>query len=121
MHMRTSAGGGQLMAVKVNDQTPKVLRQIRAMTHDTVVDFTDTAKDIIEETAPRRRERGGTHARSINYKVHGKRKTSIQSSAGYGGYLEFGTKYMAARPHFAPGIKRAINEFKAARKWGRGK
>jgi len=52
----------------------------------------------------------GNNRRSIKYEVK-KLTGSIFSTSGYGGFLETGTRFMAARPYFKPALDRNLPKF----------
>ena len=51
----------------------------------------------------------GNNKRSIEYKSDDK-EGQINSTSGYGGYLETGTSKMAARPYFRPALDANIDK-----------
>ena len=51
----------------------------------------------------------GNNKRSIEYKSDDK-SGQINSTSGYGGYLETGTSKMAARPYFRPALDANIDK-----------
>ena len=109
--------------VDIRDNTRQALQSIERMSGSTLLDFTQTAHQLTVEKAPRRKVRGGTHALSIKYEDNGAsgsklKSTTLFSTAGYGGYLEFGTSKMAARPHFSKAIDAAIRAYKNGKLWG---
>jgi len=60
--------------------------------------------------------RTGNNSRSIAYTV-GKLTGSVFSTSGYGGFLETGTRFMAAYPYFKPALDRNFpSKFIAAMK-----
>lgn len=116
-------------AVEINDNTPEVLRVVKKMSFDTLIEFTQIAHEITTELAPVRKNttrmkdgkkittKGGNHRSLIETKKVRDGHTRLFSQSGYGVYLEFGTSKMAARPHFSKGIQAAINQFKNERRW----
>lgn len=52
----------------------------------------------------------GNNRRSIQFEARGL-SGSIYSTSGYGGYLETGTRFMAARPYFRPALDRNFPRF----------
>lgn len=99
--------------VITSDLTGDAIRKIANLSDDALDDFGMACKDYTASIAPVAKRLGGTHKRSITYK-----DGQLYSSSGYGGYLEFGTRKMAARPHFRTGINKAIREFNTESRWG---
>ena len=64
--------------------------------------------------------RTGNNARSIKFEVK-KLTGSVYSTSGYGGFLETGTRFMAAFPYFKPALDRNLpkfmNRMRALLKW----
>jgi hypothetical protein len=101
-------------SVTVKDYTPKVLKVVHKLTEEGLISFTEKATERTKDKAP---ILTGNHRGLTGFERVGKNSTRIFSASGYGVHLEFGTKYMAARPHFAPGIKETIREFQKGSKW----
>lgn len=55
----------------------------------------------------------GTLKRSIYLEIsNGGLTATIEPTANYASYVEFGTRFMAARPYVRPAYRKATNEFK---------
>lgn len=52
----------------------------------------------------------GNNRRSIKFEAKGL-TGSIYSTSGYGGYLETGTRFMAAQPYFKPALDKNFPKF----------
>lgn len=106
---------------KITDKTPEVIRQITQLTGDRLVAFTEDAVSEIKTEAP---YDTGNHRSLIAHgpgeKSFGGKATSMRifSQSGYGAYLEFGTSRMTSQPHFAPGIRSVISDWKRDGVWG---
>lgn len=100
--------------LKTKEASEKVLKAAREAMRDTVVDVTnDAVKDSPVLT--------GNNRRSIKGEVSGfgsgevvdqdKIQGAVFSTSGYGGFLETGTRKMAARPYFKPAADRNVPKF----------
>ena len=103
------------MGVTIRDNSPAVIKQVTNLTIGTgLIKFMEKLHQRVQNKAP---VDTGNHKGSIQWVRLGKSSMNIFSSSGYGGYLEFGTSRMTARPHFQPGMRETIAEFQAAGKW----
>ena len=100
--------------LKTKEASEKVLKAAREAMRDTVVDVTH---DAIEGSPVLT----GNNRRSIKGETSGfgsrevvnpdKIEGAIYSTSGYGGFLETGTRKMAARPYFKPAADRNVPKF----------
>lgn len=101
-------------AVTIKDHTPKVLRIVTKLTSGALIDFTEGAVARAQEKSPLQT---GHNKREITWHSIGKNSTKIETSSGYGGYLELGTSKMPARPYFAPSFREMIRIFTNNKRW----
>ena len=76
--------------------------------HDWLLRVTAEIEDTAKELSP---YQYGTNMRSITREVK-KKSARVYSTSGYGGYLETGTKRMAARPYIWPAYLLAVKDIK---------
>lgn len=103
-------------SVTINDDTRKVLKLVTKLTGEGLTSFTEKATERAK-SQPKAPFLTGNHVGLIGWDRVGKNSTRIFSASGYGMHLEFGTRFQAAQPHFAPGIKETIREFQKGNKW----
>ncbi len=90
--------------IKTNIHTAEVMAKVNKAASEGLLDTTvDIAGDVVRDSPVR----WGTNRRSIDYWVR-KLKARIFSTSGYGGWLEVGTRKMAARPYFHPAALRHL-------------
>ena len=70
---------------------------------------TDITRDVIQGSPVDT----GNNRRSIAFEIK-PTEASIYSTSGYGGFLETGTRKMAARPYFKPALDRNFTQEKFA-------
>ncbi|MCJ7829314.1 MAG: hypothetical protein MUP81_06210 [Dehalococcoidia bacterium] len=100
--------------LKTKEASEKVLKAAREAMRDTVVDVTH---DAVEGSPVLT----GNNRRSIMGEASGfgggqvvdqsKIEGAIFSTSGYGGFLETGTRKMAARPYFKPAADKYVPKF----------
>lgn len=99
---------------KINIKNKEVQEKVQKASHKSLVDVvTDIGNDAIKGSP----YLTGNNRRSIKYEVgpgkevaKGELEGAIYSTSGYGGYLETGTVFMAARPYFKPALDRNIKQ-----------
>ena len=103
----------------IRDNSPEVMRKIKGLTAKGIVEFVESAEERTKQLAPVRKVRGGNHRSSIGHKIFNslRNKAILFSASNYGAYLEFGTRKMAARPHFRPAINQTIKKFDNDKLW----
>ena len=108
--------------IMVKDNSAEVIAKIGKMTSDTLEKFAQTS--VAEIKAHGNNifvEPTGNHAGLIKQEAigDGKLTRKISSSSGYGAFLEYGTSKMKhPRPHFLPGLHKAIAKFARRGVWG---
>ncbi|MCJ7828162.1 MAG: hypothetical protein MUP81_00280 [Dehalococcoidia bacterium] len=100
--------------LKIKEATAQVLKAAREAMRDTVIDVTH---DAVEGSPVLT----GNNRRSIMGEASGfgggqvvdqsKIEGAVFSTSGYGGFLETGTRKMAARPYFKPAADRNVPKF----------
>jgi len=106
--------------IMVKDNSAEVIAKIGKMTGDTLERFADTSvAEIKAHGMSIFQEPTGNHAGLIKQEAigDGKLTRKISSSSNYGAYLEYGTSKMSARPHFLPGLHKAIAKFARRGVW----
>jgi len=98
----------------LKDKSDKALKDIRSLTRGRLEDFADSMTEYARESSP---VDTGHNKRSIDYQFLGRFDFRVFSESGYGGWLEFGTARMAARPYFAPSFQKARREFENESRW----
>jgi HK97 gp10 family phage protein len=97
---------------RFEEASEKIKDASRASLKDCIVDTTEDAKEF----SPKKT---GNNMRSINFLVGPATEDdlvledmqgAVYSSSGYGGYLETGTRKMAARPYMKPAADNDFNE-----------
>lgn len=100
--------------LKIKEASDKVLKAAREAMRDTVVNITnDAVKDSPVLTGNNRRSiKGETSGFGYGEVVdQSKIEGAVYSTSGYGGFLETGTRKMAARPYIKPGADRNVPKF----------
>ncbi len=87
----------------------KLSKETQKATQDTLKDVTVMIANDIIKIHPWK-TRTGNNSRSIRYIIK-KLMSEIFSTSGYGGYLETGTRYMAAYPYFKPALDKNMPKF----------
>jgi len=97
--------------IKIVDHSRRAMRETSTLTHRRMTDeLIETFVEIAKERSP---VRIGNNKSSISYTPPGVLHWRVATHSGYGGWLEFGTERMPARPYFAPAFQIANKEFKA--------
>jgi HK97 gp10 family phage protein len=97
-------GGGVTVDIKFYDVT----KAIGAITDRNMrTKFAEVMVEVAKEKAPPPPKMGdvphtGNNRREISILSGSNGSYAIGTMSGYGGYLEFGTKHMPARPYFLP-------------------
>lgn len=94
--------------LRIGEIGSKVKKAATQALKDTVLDIERDAKSL----AP---VKTGHHRRSIESQAK-ELEGQVNSTSGYGGYLELGTSKMVARPHFKPALDMNLTEQKFAEK-----
>ena len=89
--------------VKFNDDI------LRAIAQAPTEGLNRMAEHTAAEAKRRTPVKTGLNKRSINWDTPRGGVRRIYTESGYGGFLETGTKFMAARPYMRPGLQDAIN------------
>lgn len=100
--------------LKTKEASEKVLKAAREAMRDTVVGTTnDAVKDSPVKTGNNRRSIKGETSGFGSGEVVDQKKIegAVYSTSGYGGFLETGTRKMAARPYFKPAADKNIPKF----------
>ena len=98
--------------VKVNLVPPSILfGKTAAASGDIIREVVNTAQEYAKKQSPFKH---GHNRSSITWDEQARANEvpgfRIYTQSGYGGYLELGTKRMAARPYIKPSIERAMQE-----------
>lgn len=102
--------------VKLNLKIPEVKSKVEEAAR---AGLRDTAVVVQHDVIVGSPYRFGTNRRSITMEVSGLGRNqyvdpngmeaAIYSTSGYGGFLEVGTRYMAARPYFRPAMEKNMH------------
>lgn len=95
--------GLEKLIASVNNASPTTIRQ----TLQVLKNNAEKGKNVAHGLAP---EDTGFLKDHISVSYHGT-EAWIKGSAAYTGYQEFGTRYMAGKPHFRPMLEQIIPEF----------
>lgn len=85
------------------------IRQIRKFSEEDLEAFGDLAKELARDLVP---VKTGDLKASIEAVKKGSMRLVFRTRTNYGGYVEFGTKRMPARPYMAPAVHAALAEMK---------
>lgn len=95
--------GLETLIASVKNASPTTIRQ----TLQVLKNNAEKGKNVAHGLAP---EDTGFLKDHISVSYHGT-EAWIKGSAAYTGYQEFGTRYMAGKPHFRPMLEQIIPEF----------
>jgi HK97 gp10 family phage protein len=108
------------VTAKFTDNTREAMNVIRNAGERNFTNFIDDMGEMAKSLSP---IDTGNNRNSIKSKGEWGNKLTlnfeIYTESGYGGYLELGTKKMAARPYFAPAFQHAYSDLKktSAKDW----
>ena len=92
--------------IQTNLKLKEAFNQIEAAA---IESLKDTVAAIAGDSIKDSPKLTGNNMRSIKYEQK-KLEASVYSTSGYGGFLETGTRKMAARPYMKPALDRNINK-----------
>lgn len=95
--------GLEVLIASVKNASPTTIRQ----TLQVLKNNAEKGKNVAHSLAP---EDTGFLKDHISVSYHGT-EAWITGGAAYTGYQEFGTRYMAGKPHFRPMLEQIIPEF----------